>query len=175
MSSGILSVSKLMNQKVQTDFEDQNIRSACNLMYANDIGSIVIISRKEDKTPVGIITERDIVRIIGKLSPDLLNSPLKSLMSTPLITIEESAAMSEASRLMNSKKIRRLVVVDKNNKMSGILTQNDIFRAIEKNPNLFSELYGESFSSKFKEVYERFNQYRLESLMPEFNHYRLEH
>jgi signal-transduction protein with cAMP-binding, CBS, and nucleotidyltransferase domain len=83
--------------------------------------------------------------------------------------------MSEASRLMNSKKIRRLVVVDKNNKMSGILTQNDIFRAIEKNPNLFSELYGESFSSKFKEVYERFNQYRLESLMPEFNHYRLEH
>ena len=174
MSSGTLSVSKLMNRKVQTDFEDQNIMSACNIMYANEIGSVIIVTRNEDKIPVGIITERDIVRILGKLNPDLLNTPLKKLMSTPLVTIEESASMSEASKLMNTKKIRRLVVVDKNNKMSGILTQNDIFRAIEKNPDLFSEFYGEGFSSKFKEIYEKFNQYRLENLLPEFNQYRLE-
>jgi hypothetical protein len=66
------------------------------------------------------------------------------------------------------------VVVDKNNKMSGILTQNDIFGAIDKNPNLFSEIYGENFSSKFKEIYEKYNQYRLENLMPDFNQYNLE-
>ena len=92
-------------------------------------------------------------------------------MSSPLITLEESASMNDASKLMNIKKIRRLVVVDRNNKMTGILTQNDIFRAIDKNPNLFSEFYGESFSSKFKEIYEKYNQYRLENLMPEFNKY----
>ena len=94
-------------------------------------------------------------------------------MSRPLITIEESASMTDASTLMNTKKIRRLVVVDSNNKMSGILTQNDIFRAIDKNPNLFSEFYGENFSSKFKEIYEKFNQYRLENLMPEFHQYSI--
>lgn len=171
MSSGTLSVSKLMTRKVQTDFEDQNIMSACNIMYANDIGSIIIVTRNEDRIPVGIITERDIVRILGKLKPDLLNTPLKQLMSSPLVTIEDSASLNEASNLMNTKKIRRLVAVDKNNKMSGILTQNDIFRAIEKNPDLFSEIYGESFS-KFKDIYEKFNQYRLESLLPEFNQYR---
>jgi predicted transcriptional regulator len=43
MSSEIILVSKLMNRKVQTDFEDQNIMSACNIMYANDIGSVVIV------------------------------------------------------------------------------------------------------------------------------------
>ena len=164
-------VSKLMNRKVQTDFEDQNIRSASNIMYTNDIGSVIIVTRNKDHSPVGIITERDVVRILGKLSQDLLNTPLKTLMSAPLVTIEESAAMSDASKLMNSKKIRRLVVVDRKNKMSGILTQNDIFRAIDKNPNLFSEFYGESFSSKFKEIYEKYNQYRLESLMPKFDNY----
>ena len=163
-----------MNRKVQSDFEDQNIMSACNIMHANDIGSVIIVTRNEDRIPAGIITERDIVRIVGKLNPDLLNTPLKSLMSRPLITIEESASMTDASKLMNTKKIRRLVVVDSNNKMSGILTQNDIFRAIDKNPNLFSEFYGENFSSKFKEIYEKFNQYRLENLMPEFHQYRLE-
>ena len=174
MSSETISVSKLMNRKVQSDFEDQNIMSACNIMHAKNIGSVIIVTRNEDRIPAGIITERDIVRIVSKLNPDLLNTPLKSLMSRPLITIEESASMTDASKLMNTKKIRRLVVVDSNNKMSGILTQNDIFRAIDKNPNLFSEFYGENFSSKFKEIYEKFNQYRLENLMPEFHQYRLE-
>ena len=76
-----------MNRKVQTDFEDQNIMSACNIMYANDIGSVVIVTRNEDRTPLGIITERDIVCILGKLNPELLTTPLKTLMSRPLITI----------------------------------------------------------------------------------------
>ena len=113
MSSETISVSKLMNRKVQTDFEDQNIMSACNIMYANDIGSVVIVTRNEDRTPIGVITERDIVRILGKLNPDLLKTPLKTLMSSPLITVEESASMIDASKLMNKNKIRRLVVVDK--------------------------------------------------------------
>lgn len=172
MSSETLSVSTLINRKVQTDFEDQNIMSACNIMNANDIGSVIIVMNNEDKIPVGIITERDIVRILGKLNPDLLNTPLKKLMSTPLVTIAESAYLSEAIKLMNIKNIRRLVAVDKNNKLSGILTQHDIFRAIEKNPDLFSQIYDENFSYKFKEIHEKFNQYRLENLLPEFNQYR---
>ena len=162
-----------MNRKVQTDFADQNIRSACNIMYANDIGCVIIVTRNKDRLPVGIITERDIVHILGKLNPDLFNTPLKTLMSSPLITIEESASLFDAGKLMNSKKIRRLVVVDKNSKLIGILTQKDIFRAIDKNPNLFAEFYGENFSSAFKQISEKYNQYRLENLMPDFKHYGL--
>ena len=70
--------------------------------------------------------------------------------------------MIDASKLMNTKKIRRLVVIGKNNKMSGILTQKDVFRAIDKNPSLFSEFYGENFSSKFKEIYEKFREHGLD-------------
>ena len=174
MSSKTISVSKLMNRNVQTDFEDQNIMSACNIMYANDIGSVIIVTRNDDRSPVGIITERDVVRILGKLNPDLLIAPLHTLMSKPLITIEESATLSDAGKLLLSKKIRRLVVIDGNSKMSGVLTQNDIFRAIDKNPNLFSEFYGEAFSSKFKEINEKFNQYKKERLIPGFDKYQLE-
>ena len=67
-----------------------------------------------------------------------------------------------------------MVVVDKNNKMTGILTEKDIFNAIYKNPGLFSEFYGDDFSSNFKAVYEKFNEYRLENLMPEFKQYWIE-
>ncbi len=173
MSTETILISKFMNRKVQTDFEDQNIMSACNIMSANDIGCVIIVTRNKDRLPVGIITERDIVHILGKLNPDLFNTPLKALMSSPLITIEESASLFDAGKLMNSKKIRRLVVVDKNSKLIGILTQKDIFRAIDKNPNLFAEFYGENFSSAFKQIYEKYNQYRLENLMPDFKHYGL--
>ena len=171
MSSETVSVSKLMNPKVQTDFEDQNIMSACNIMSANDIGCVIVVSRARDRTPVGIITERDIVRILGKLNPDLFQTPLKMLMSNPIITIEQSASINDAAKIMNNKKIRRLVVVDQDNKMTGILTQKDIFNAIDKNPSLFSELYGNGYSIGFKEIYEKYNRYRLENLMPEFSQY----
>jgi predicted transcriptional regulator len=171
MYSEKISVSNLMNPKVHTDFEDQNIMSACNIMYSNDIGCVIIVTHVSERTPVGIITERDVVRILGKLNSDLLQSPLRTLMSSPIITIEESAYINEATKLMNTKKIRRLVVVDRNNKMTGILTQRDIFNAIDKDPNLFSEFYGNAFSSKFTEIYERYNKYRLDNLVPEFEKY----
>jgi predicted transcriptional regulator len=171
MSSEKISVSNLMNPKVQTDFEDQNIKSSCNIMLASDIGCVIIVTHNREPTPVGIITERDVVRILGKLNPDLLQTPLRELMSKPLITIEQTASINDATKLMNNKKIRRLVAVDKNNKMTGILTQTDIFNAIDKDPSLFSDFYGNAFSSKFNEIYDRYNKYRLENMLPEFEKY----
>lgn len=171
MSSEKISVSNLMNPKVQTDFEDQNIKSSCNIMLASDIGCVIIVTHNKEPTPVGIITERDVVRILGKLNPDLLQTPLRELMSRPLITIEQTASINDATKLMNNKKIRRLVAVDKNNKMTGILTQTDIFKAIDKDPSLFSDFYGNAFSSKFNEIYDRYNKYRLENMLPEFEKY----
>ena len=131
-------------------------------MYANNIGSVLIVTHDRVRCPLGIITERDVVRILGKLDPKLLQTPLRSLMSKPLITVEQSASINDATKIMNNKKIRRLVVIDKTNKMIGILTQRDIFKAIDKDPDLFSEFYGNAFSSKFKEIYERYNKYSLE-------------
>lgn len=162
MHSDKISVSNLMNPRVQTDFEDQNIMSACNIMYTNNIGSVIIVSHDRNRGPLGIITERDVVRILGKLDSNLLQTPLSTLMSKPIITIKESASINDATKVMNNKKIRRLAVIDKNNKMIGILTQRDIFTAIDKDPDLFSEFYGNAFSSKFKEIYERYNKYSLE-------------
>ena len=161
MNLATISVSDLMNPKVKTVNEDKNIMSACRVMQENNIGCVIVVTIAGDGTPVGIITERDVVRILSKFNPALVHFALWKVMSKPLFTIEPSASINDAIRLMNDKKIRRLVVVDRNNKMSGILTQNDVFRAVDKNPNLLSEFYGENFSSKFKEIYEKYNQYRL--------------
>jgi CBS domain-containing protein len=65
-----------MTRNVKTETEDQNIQAVCKNMNENNIESIVVVSfGDKDQKPVGIITERDIVRTIGKLNPVLLLTP----------------------------------------------------------------------------------------------------
>ena len=119
--------------------------SACNIMSANNVVCVIIVTHSNNISPVGIITERDIVEILGKLNPVLFQAPLRILVSKSPVRIEQSASINDAVNLMSSRKIRRLAVVDKNNKIIGLLTQKDLFNAINKYPRLFSELYGNDY------------------------------
>jgi CBS domain-containing protein len=79
-----------MTKDVKTETEDQNIQTACRNMHQNGIGSIVIVKKddhNDNYRPTGIITERDIVRVIGSLDQSLLKLPLRELMSKPLVKI----------------------------------------------------------------------------------------
>jgi CBS domain-containing protein len=122
-----------MTKNVKTETEDQNIQAVCKTMNENNIGSIVVVSLGDkDQKPVGIITERDIVRTIGQLNPSLLHTPLRELMSKPLITLSPSSTIKDAPQTMQQKNIRRIPIVDITT-MQGIITYRDVFRAILNN------------------------------------------
>jgi CBS domain-containing protein len=92
MSLDSLMVSSIMTHDVKTEKEDQNIMAACKVMNDNNIGCVIIVKiQNKEKLPVGIITERDILRILGKLTLDL-QKPLTSFMSKPIITIQSNAS-----------------------------------------------------------------------------------
>lgn len=163
-------VSSLMSKNVKTETSDQNIRAVCRIMHENNIGSIVIVNHGKDhkngnNKPVGIITERDIVRIIGTLDPHLHILPVHELMSKPLITISPNNSVKEAMHTMHVKNIRRLVVVEKegkgnnNDKMVGIITDKDIFRAIMENQSLIPSILNDELLIQYKPVYEQFSEY----------------
>jgi CBS domain-containing protein len=65
---------------------------------------------------------------------------------------------------MNSNDIRRLVVVDTNNKMEGIITEKDIFRQIARNPTMVTDFVGENYAAQYREVYGRFTDYMADLL-----------
>ena len=69
-----VSVFSIMTRDVKTEKEDQNVLTACKIMYENNIGCIVIVKSDNNTKPVGIITERDIVRMLGSLKPSLLQT-----------------------------------------------------------------------------------------------------
>lgn len=161
MSIDTIPVSTYMSAKeVLTETVDQNIYAACRIMNKNNIGCVVIIDKNggNHKNPVGIITERDVVRILGKLDAASLNLPLREIMSKPLITISINSSIKDAIQTMQQKNIRHLVIVDKE-KMISIITDKDIFRAIMNNQTLIAGLTGIEPLPERRTAYDQFTEY----------------
>lgn len=152
-----------MTTKIITDTQDQNIFSASKKMDENNIGSVIIVDNEINKMAVGIITERDVVRILGKLEPWLLSTPLSALMSKPLITIRSNGSLRDGIQTMYSKNIRRLPVIsdkEKSGKIVGIVTDKDIFRMLMKSQNLVQSLLTDNMMSQnIETIHERFAEY----------------
>jgi len=87
-------------------------------------------------------------------------------MSKPLVTIENTASINDAIKIMNSKDIRRLVIKS-HNKMVGIVTDKDIFKLITSTPELLTEYYNDPFPLRSSEKTERFTEYYLNNLRPD--------
>src|SRR5262245_23570602 len=113
MSLESIPVSGFMTRNVKMETENQNIHAVCKAMNENNIGSIIIVALGNSIKPVGIITERDIVRIIGKLNSVLLHVPIRDLMSKPLITLSPDSTIKDALQTMQQRNIRRIPIVDK--------------------------------------------------------------
>lgn len=97
------------------------IKGAAKLMDEKNIGCVIVT---ENNMPVGILTERDFVkRIASKEKP--LTSPLKEVMSSPLISIDPDETVWEAAEQMKVNNIHKLPVI-KENKIIGIITTSDL-------------------------------------------------
>ena len=151
-----------MTKDVKTEIEDQNIQTACRRMHENNIGSIVIVKKdnhNDNYRPMGIITERDIVRVIGSLDQSLLKLPLRELMSKPLFTITPKNSIKDALHIMQEKNIRRLVIVE-NEKAIGIITNKDLFNVIMNNQTLIPSLLEDKMLVGQKStIHDQFGQY----------------
>jgi CBS domain-containing protein len=113
----------IMTKKVITISTNDKVSQALSLMAKNDIGSLVVMDKGE---PVGIVTERDIVRRLVK-DREVVKASVGDLMSHPLITAEPETPSWEAFRTMLKKRVRRLPILEKG-KLVGIVTERDLFR-----------------------------------------------
>src|SRR6266540_3885957 len=165
MSIDSIPISSFMTANVKAEMADQNIHAACKIMHKVNIGSVIVV--KEYTTePVGIITEKDIVRIIGSSKPSLLHLPLRELMSKPLITISANSSIKDALQAMQLNKIRRLPVVKEGNILVGIITDKDVFRAIMENQDLVATLPNEEFFGKNKPLLSQLGEHMFSNIFP---------
>ena len=119
-------VQSVMTKPVVTTKTDICVRKAAELMSKKNVGSIVVTSREK---PVGIVTERDMVERVVAKGLDASKVKMEEIMSKPLTTIEGDMPIIEAVRIMQKKKIRRLLIIE-NKKLDGVVTQRDLLRAL---------------------------------------------
>ena len=153
-----ISISEIINKDVKVIDQEQNIFDSSKVMIDNNIGSVVVIDNNDSKNPVGIVTERDIVRIVSTFSLADLQVPIRKLMSYPLITLSQNASVLDAMKLMYERKIRRVIVLEAKT-LIGIVTEHDIFKLLMSNKELITTVISSDFPIPKKDLYEDFSHF----------------
>lgn len=128
-----LPAAKFMIKKVITAKINSTVQSVCK---NNNVGSVVIVKQTNGAiVPVGIMTERDVVKITGSIELFSPQVPIRPFMSSPLVTGSSATTLSKAIEIMSKKNIRRLPITDKDSvreKLLGIVMEKDIINSIVK-------------------------------------------
>ena len=126
-------VSEIMPKKKVISIQSNSETTALDvskLMVKNTIGSVIVMNSQN--FPVGIITERDIIKkvCIKNILPNQIN--FRKIMSSPVITIMSYDSIETAAQKMTSNKIKRLPVLEDNQEIVSILGIRDITKHLSK-------------------------------------------
>jgi CBS domain-containing protein len=118
-------VKQIMNHFVVSVDSSVTATDAAKMMEDAGVGAIVVL---ENNSPVGIITDRDFaIKITAHSYP--IDTPVRRIMSSPLISIDPNSDLWVASDLMSTRNVRKLPVIE-DDKVVGILTSSDLVKHI---------------------------------------------
>jgi len=114
-----------MNTSVVSVDSSVTATDAAKLMENSKVGAIIVF---ENASPVGIITDRDFaIKITAHSYP--IDTPVRRIMSSPLISIDPDSDVWTASDLMSTRNVRKLPVIE-DDKVVGIVTSSDLVKHI---------------------------------------------
>jgi CBS domain-containing protein len=130
----VSTVSEIMSQKAVVTVNINDNPSALDvakLMAKHRIGSVVVVEGNNNK-PVGIITERDIIKKVSAQNKSADQIAVRFIMSSPLIMVKSIDSIDTAAEAMAKNNIKRLVVLEQDGSMIGILSVSDIAKKLAK-------------------------------------------
>jgi len=123
-----MKVSEVMTRDVQTIRPDQPVQEAASFMLSADAGSVPVI---DGDRLIGMITDRDIaVRGVAKgHGPD---TPVRELMTDDIICVREDDDVDDVASKMSEAQVRRLPVIDDQERLCGIVSLGDLSRQADE-------------------------------------------
>ncbi|MFV2055551.1 MAG: CBS domain-containing protein [Thiohalomonadales bacterium] len=121
-----MNISETMTSNVETIDPSKTIRQAGRKMCQRGVGSLPVIA--DDKL-IGMITDRDISCFAVAMGRDPNTTEVRKAMSKDVVTCFDDQDISYAAFLMQDRNIRRLVVINKNEKVVGIISIEDLARS----------------------------------------------
>jgi len=121
-------IKELMTAKVACIRPGDSVQDVVARMREHDYSCLVVT---QDNIPVGIVTERDVVRVFNEQSRygDLRQQRAEEVMSAPPVVLNETATLDDALALTEARRIRHLPIVDDNSQLTGIVTQTHLARS----------------------------------------------
>lgn len=132
-----MSVGKICMRTVVTARPEETIDTAAKRMAHYSVGTLVVV---EERRPVGIITDRDlVVRVLAQeRSPTVLT--VGTVMSGNLVCVQEETPLEDALRLMRGHQIRRLVVVSPTQELVGLFALDDMLELLGEEQQAIADL-----------------------------------
>ena len=116
-------VKEIMSNSVVSVDSSVTATDAAKMMEDANVGAITVL---ENGSPVGIVTDRDFaIKITAHSYP--IDTPVRRIMSSPLISIDPNSDLWTASDLMSTRNVRKLPVID-DDRIVGIITSGDLVK-----------------------------------------------
>jgi CBS domain-containing protein len=153
-----ISIGELMTVKLETIDSSSSAQEASKKMKENNTSSLVVIDNNNNNKPIGIVTERDLVRKVCLNDASSSNMLIKNIMSSfPLVTIDVRSSVGAAADVMIQNKVRHLLVIEENNDKSrplGIITPTDFVGYLKEDLNIDDDEVNAKILESLKEVEE---------------------
>ena len=120
-------ISEVMTTDVETIGADESARQAANFMLRADTGSIPVM---DGETLIGMITDRDIA-VRGVAHGHGPDTPVRELMTDEVICVRQDENVADVAAKMSEAQVRRVPVIDQDNRLCGIVSLGDLSRETE--------------------------------------------
>ncbi len=118
-----------------------NALQAARLMRDHHVGDLVILDENsEDGTPIGIVTDRDIVVEVLARDLDPAKVTVRDIMRVPLVIARASEEVEQALERMRAHGVRRVPMLDEEGKLAGIVSLDDLLRRLAADAAALAEV-----------------------------------
>lgn len=122
-----MAIGEICNREIVVVTRETSVAEAAQLMRQHHVGDVVVVMEEGGRrTPVGILTDRDVVVEVVAVRLDPAALTVGEIMAPELATVREDTGVFEAIRYMRDKGVRRMPVVGEGGDLIGILALDDL-------------------------------------------------
>lgn len=154
-------VKTLMTEDVTCLPPEAPLQTAVKMMAEQSYSCIVI---NKGELPIGIITERDLVKVLNNENDIDLSLPVSDLMSSPVLRLNQNETLFDAMVVSRSEKIRHIPVVNDDEHMVGLITYSDLVNAYFQVIDIQSEMIEKAVAERTDELQELNDELQMLSM-----------
>lgn len=121
-----MQISEIMTRDPACCTRDTSLQEVAHMMVDCDCGAVPVVDSQSSRKPAGIITDRDIVTRSMAEGKNPMQMRTEDVMTSPALYMSPENTVQECVRFMEDNQVRRILVVDDNESVVGIVAQADL-------------------------------------------------